>query len=113
MHAAQGADGAVVVVGLTSRDEGGASLALDEDAFGVFGGAFRRRPVRRLVSTLFGLLPDSRKIGGDRRDLHLPAAHVEVVQAVAAADPRTVVVVLLAWYPAAWRGPRAGRRPAR
>ncbi len=82
---AQGADVAIVVVGLTGRDEGEAMPVV--------------------------------KIGGDREDLSLPEKSVELIEAVAAAAPRCVVVleggsavlvtdwrdqvqgILMAWYP--------------
>ena len=112
------ADVAVVVVGLGPRDEGEALAAMDADAVRVFGGVTRWRPVATALSTVIAAA--SRRagvVGGDRRDLRLPAEDVALVRAVTAANPRTVVVVvgggtivvdpwdaaagavLLAWYP--------------
>jgi hypothetical protein len=95
------ADAAVVVVGYTAADEGefidaGAFLAPDlvatypptdgdewAETFLAGGGAAEG-----------GISGGS--AGGDRASLRLPAAHVELIRAVAAANPRTVVVVVAA-----------------
>lgn len=116
--AARAADVAVVVVGLGPHDEGEALAAMDPEAVQVFGGVTRWRPVAVALSKVIAAA--SRRagiVGGDRRDLRLPAADVALVEAVIAANPRTVVVVvgggtivldpwdaaagavLLAWYP--------------
>lgn len=113
--AATGADAAVVVVGLSARDEGEALVGADTEAIRLFGGIARNRLVAAALSRVvraFGGLQ-----GGDRRDLGLPAQDVALIRAVAAANQRTVVVVigggtvvldpwdadvaavLLAWYP--------------
>jgi beta-glucosidase len=115
---ARAADVAVVVVGLGAHDEGEALAAMDADAVRVFGGITRWRPVAAALGKVMAVA--SRRagvVGGDRRDLRLPAEDVALVQAVTAANPRTVVVVvgggtivldpwdaaagavLLAWYP--------------
>jgi beta-glucosidase len=115
---ARAADVAVVVVGLGAHDEGEALAAMDPEAVQVFGGVTRWRPVAVVLSKLIAVA--SRRagiVGGDRRDLRLPAADVALVRAVTAVNPRTVVVVvgggtvvveewdaaagavLLAWYP--------------
>jgi beta-glucosidase len=112
------ADAAVVVVGLGPHDEGEALAAMDADAVQVFGGITRWRPLAALLSKVMAAA--SRRagiVGGDRRDLGLPAEDVALVRAVTAANPRTVVVVvgggtivvdpwdagagavLLVWYP--------------
>jgi beta-glucosidase len=114
----RGADLAVVVVGLGPDDEGEALAAMDADAVQVFGGITRWRPVAAVLSKVMAAA--SRRagiVGGDRRDLCLSASDVALIRAVAAVNPRTVVVVigggtivvdpwdsavgavLLAWYP--------------
>ncbi len=85
VQVARGTDVAVVVVGLTGRDEGEAMPVV--------------------------------KLGGDREDLSLPKRHIELIEAVAAATPRCIVVleggsavllagwkdkvqgIVMAWYP--------------
>ncbi|HKT00483.1 MAG TPA: glycoside hydrolase family 3 C-terminal domain-containing protein, partial [Rugosimonospora sp.] len=115
---ARTADAAVVVVGLGPEDEGEALAAMDADAIQVFGGITRWRPVATVLSKVMAAA--SRRagiVGGDRRDLRLPARDVALIQAVTAVNPRTVVVVigggtivvdpwdtaagavLFAWYP--------------
>lgn len=114
---ARGADAAVVVVGLTSRDEGEALVGVDTESVRLFGGIARFRPVAAALSALLRLGAHRRQWGGDRRDLRLHAEDVDLIRAVAAVNPRTVVVVvgggtivvdpwdgdvaavLLAWYP--------------
>lgn len=112
---ARGADVAVVVVGLTWRDEGeGVSPPLKPE----LAKAMQLPPareVRPFVSGLWG----ARGIGssGDRVGLGLRPSDVELIRVVAAANPATVVVlvggsalhvepwraavpaVVMAWYP--------------
>lgn len=101
---ASSADVAVVVVGYTAQDEG---------EF-VDGGVFTRpelaalypEPVdddeRAVRDALFGAtragasLAGGETAGGDRADLHLAAADVALIRAVAAENPRTVVAVVAA-----------------
>ena len=117
--AARGADAAVVVVGLTAQDEGEALVALDTEAMRVLGGVTRWQPAAAALSRLVQRAArwTGGVAGGDRRDLRLHATDVELIRAVGAANPRTVVVVigggtivvdpwdrevaavLLAWYP--------------
>ena len=116
--AVRGADAAVVVVGLSSADEGEAMAGIDAEAAMLFGGPARRRWVASALARVTNLAARLKGItGGDRRDLHLPAGDVAVIGAVARAQRRTVVVVvgggtvqpdpwdgevaavLLAWYP--------------
>ncbi|MDH2445462.1 glycoside hydrolase family 3 C-terminal domain-containing protein [Amnibacterium sp. CER49] len=97
------ADAAVVVVGYTAQDEGeyieaGAFLAPDlvatypptegdawaEDFLGSAGGQ----------AGAGGIVGGA--AGGDRRSLRLHRHHVELIEAVAAANPRTVVVIVAA-----------------
>jgi len=112
------ADAAVVVVGLGPADEGEAMAGIDTDAAMLFGGFAKRRWIAAGIARLTGWAARRGGIaGGDRRDLHLPREDVELITAVAAVNPRTVVVVvaggtvmpdpwdgtvaavLLAWYP--------------
>jgi beta-glucosidase len=111
------ADVAVVVVGLTPKDEGEALIALGPDTMQLFGGIMRRPPVAKLVSALFNFSQRWWTFGGDRSDLRLHDEDVALVRAVSAANPRTVVIVisggtvvvdpwdrdvaaiLMAWYP--------------
>ncbi|MDG4826342.1 glycoside hydrolase family 3 C-terminal domain-containing protein [Asanoa sp. WMMD1127] len=114
--AAASADAAVVVVGMGPADEGERITNDDPASFAFLGFPFTLRPVQRLAARLarratrFGP-------GGDRTSLTLHGADEALIAAVAAANPRTVVVViggsailmeswrsrvpaiLLAWYP--------------
>jgi beta-glucosidase len=114
---ARDADAAVVVVGLTSRDEGESMVGVDTATTRLFGGIARWRPVAAVLSTVLGRVAERRGWGGDRRDLRLHADDVALIRAIAAVNPRTIVVVigggtvvvdpwdtqvagvLLAWYP--------------
>ncbi|MFI5505828.1 glycoside hydrolase family 3 protein [Mycobacterium sp. NPDC051804] len=111
------ADVAVVVVGLTPKDEGEALIALGPDTMQLFGGVMRRPRVAKLVSALFNFSQRWWTFGGDRSDLRLHDEDVALIRAVAQANPRTVVIVisggtvvvhpwdkdvaalLMAWYP--------------
>ena len=114
---ARTADVAVVVVGLTPKDEGEALIALGPDTMALFGGIMRRPLVARFTSALFNFSQRWWTFGGDRSDLRLHDEDVALIRAVAAANPRTVVIVisggtvvvdpwdgdvaavLMAWYP--------------
>ena len=114
---ARHADVAVVVVGLTPKDEGEALIALGPDTMQLFGGIMRRPRVAKLVSAIFNFSQRWWTFGGDRSDLRLHDEDVALIRAVAAANPRTVVIVisggtvvvdpwdsdvpalLMAWYP--------------
>ena len=114
---ARDADVAVVVVGLTPKDEGEALIALGPDTMRLFGGIMRRPWVARLTSAVFNVSHRWWTFGGDRSDLRLHSEDVALIRAVAAANPRTVVIViaggtvvvdpwdrdvaalLIAWYP--------------
>ncbi|GIF77783.1 beta-glucosidase family protein [Asanoa siamensis] len=113
---AAAADAVVVVAGMGPGDEGERMVNDDPASFAFLGFPFTLRPVQRLAAwaarraTLFGA-------GGDRTALTLHAADESLIAAVAAANPRSVVVViagsavvmeswrsrvaaiLLAWYP--------------
>ncbi|PVU83993.1 hypothetical protein DDP54_03620 [Cellulomonas sp. WB94] len=98
---AAGADAAVVVVGYTAAEEGewvNGRVYVRDDLMALYPEP--RTDVERSVrdtmlqrAAAAGARPE---LGGDRRDLHLLPADVELIQAVAAANPRTVVVVVAA-----------------
>ncbi|MDQ0614001.1 beta-glucosidase [Microbacterium sp. W4I4] len=117
MAAASSAHTAIIVVGLSSVDEGESLVAVDVDSVRLFGGLARFRPIARLLIPLLRGAAAKKKVGGDRRDLRLHPQDVELIEAVARVNARTVVVligggtiitapweshvasVLLAWYP--------------
>lgn len=116
-EAARGADAAVVVVGLSSVDEGESMIGVDTATTRLLGGIARFRPVAAVMVRIATRVARMKKFGGDRRDLRLRSADIALIAAVSAANPRTVVVVigggtivvepwdagvaavLLAWYP--------------
>ena len=90
--AAGTADAAIVVVGLDQHDEG-ESVVTGGVEVGVLGRAFRTGVLRRLLIGLAHLA--SRFVrGGDRSSLELRPSDVQLSRAVAAANPRTVVVLI-------------------
>ena len=115
--AARGADAAVVVVGLSSVDEGESMIGVDTASTQLFGGLARFRPVAAVMVRVATQVGKLKKFGGDRRDLGLHAEDIALIRAVAKVNARTVVVVigggtivfdpwdaevaavLLAWYP--------------
>jgi len=115
--AARGADAAVVVVGLTSVDEGESMIGVDTASTQLLGGIARFRPVAAVLVRVAAQVAKLKKFGGDRRDLRLRDRDVALIRAVAGVNARTVVVVigggtivcdpwdadvaavLLAWYP--------------
>lgn len=87
---ARGSDAAVVVVGMGAMDEGESMLATDKDAAKLVSGlAGKAFTLMGRISARFSAAP-----GGDRRDLRLKPNDVELVRAIAAVNPRTVVVVI-------------------
>lgn len=110
-------DAAIVVVGLTSEDEGESMIGVDTPSTQLLGGIARLRPVAAVMVRLAARVARKKGFGGDRRDLRLRADDVALIEAVAAVNARTVVVVvgggtvvmapwdadvaavLLAWYP--------------
>lgn len=114
---ARDADVAVVVVGLTSLDEGESFTPDSDGALRLLGGPTRFGPVRRVMAAILRAVAQRMGAGGDRRDLHLHERDVRLVREVAATNERTVVIVigggtlmldpwdrevgalLLAWYP--------------
>ncbi len=112
--AAAAADTAIVVVGLDEHDEGESVVTAGVEV-GILSRTFRSGPLRALLIGVAHLA--SRFVrGGDRGSLDLRPSDVELIRAVAAANPRTVVVlvggsailtetwrarvpaILLAWY---------------
>ena len=114
---ARSCDVALVVVGLTPADESESLIALDSGALKLLGGPMKWTPAAKLLSAVLKFTQRRQALGGDRRDLGLCAGDVALIGAVAAANPRTVVVVigggtvvvepwdrevaalLMAWYP--------------
>ncbi|WP_375388903.1 beta-glucosidase [uncultured Amnibacterium sp.] len=90
--AARAADVAVVVVGLDQHDEGESVVTGGVDV-GALGRAFRSGPLRVPLAALAHLAARFVR-GGDRDSLDLDPADVRLVRAVAAANPRTVVVLI-------------------
>ncbi len=112
------AEVAVVTVGYGARDEGEAIVARMDGALRTLPPPVGWGPVARLAGRLVGWVAKRpRTPGGDRRRLTLHPEDERLIEAVAAANPRTVVVViggsavlmerwrrkaaaiLLAWYP--------------
>jgi beta-glucosidase len=90
--AASVAEVAVVVVGLDQHDEG-ESVVTGSVEVGVLGNAFDSGLLRAALTGLAHLA--SRFVrGGDRSSLGLRASDVALIQAVTAANPRTVVVLV-------------------
>ncbi|MEV0718546.1 glycoside hydrolase family 3 C-terminal domain-containing protein [Asanoa sp. NPDC050611] len=113
---AAAADAVVVVAGLDAADEGERILNDDPASIAFLGFPFTLRPVQWLAAKVARRATRFRP-GGDRSSLSLHAHDESLIAAVAAANPRTVVVVvggsaiimeawrdrvaaiLLAWYP--------------
>lgn len=89
---AAAAETAIVVVGLDQHDEGESVVTGGVDV-GVLGQSFASGPLRRVLIGLAHLA--SRFVrGGDRTSLDLRPADERLIQAVVAANPRTVVVLI-------------------
>jgi beta-glucosidase-like glycosyl hydrolase len=99
--AARAADVAVVIVGYTAKDEG---EYIDNEAFGdprllatfpPFGDnpALQER-LEGLLSGEGGSIAGSDGAGGDRLSLRLRPVDADIIRAVAAANPRTVVAIV-------------------
>ncbi|THG33608.1 glycosyl hydrolase [Naasia lichenicola] len=86
------ADIAVVVVGLDEHDEG-ESVINGGVEVGVLSGAFRSGPLRAPLVALAHLASQFVR-GGDRSSIDLRPADVQLIRAVSAANPRTVVVLI-------------------
>jgi beta-glucosidase len=98
------ADAALVVVGYTYLDEGEYIGATGDDLTGLFPAADEPEVAERFAARLADLpitiRPDWHSertrgfsVGGDRRSLRLHDSDVALIRAVAAANPRTVVVI--------------------
>lgn len=114
---ARDADAIVVVVGLTPDDEGEALIAPGADTMRLMGGVLRWPLVARMASGVVDFVQRWWTFGGDRADLRLHDGDVTLIRAVAAVNPRTIVIVvsggtvvvdpwdrevgalLMAWYP--------------
>jgi beta-glucosidase len=119
---AAGADAAIVVVGYRDVDEGEYLFAVDDRAMQLLPWPLSTRVATRAAQWLARRFErrggaSGGASGGDRRDLRLRAADEALLAAVAAANPRTVAVVIagsavdlsawrdrvaaivLAWYP--------------
>jgi len=117
VRAARAASAAVVVVGLTSVDEGESMNSVDADCIQLLGGITKWRPAAVLLAKALRGVARLKKMGGDRRDLRLHPNDIALIQAVAVVNTRTIVVVigggtvvadpwdtdvaaiLMAWYP--------------
>lgn len=102
--AAAPADTAIVVVGLDQHDEGESVVTGGVDV-GVLGPAFDSGRLRAALTAVAHFA--SRFVrGGDRRSLGLRHSDVAVIRAVAAANPRTIVVLVggSAILSEEWRG---------
>jgi hypothetical protein len=102
--AAAGSDVAIVVVGYTHLDEGEFIGELDPELTSLFPAADETAVVESLQTAITEIpeivMPKRLETrsrgfsaGGDRASLRLPAADVELIRAVAAANPRTVVAL--------------------
>jgi beta-glucosidase len=89
--AAAAADAAVVVVGYTAEDEGEYVGSFEEDLAALYPPADDPQALAELARA-WGAGPQA--VGGDRDSLRLHAADEALIRAVAAANPRTVVVVM-------------------
>jgi beta-glucosidase len=107
----------VVVVGLSSVDEGESLIGVDTASTQLLGGVARFRPFAAVLVKVAARVAKLKNFGGDRRDLRLRTEDVALIEAVAGVNSRTVVVVigggtivldpwdnhvaavLLAWYP--------------
>jgi beta-glucosidase-like glycosyl hydrolase len=90
LRLARESDAAVVVVGMGAKDEGESMLATDADAAKLVPG------LAGVAFTLMGKLGGQfgTAMGGDRHHLGLKPGDIELVAAVAAVNPRTVVIVI-------------------
>ncbi|WP_025159196.1 glycoside hydrolase family 3 protein [Leifsonia aquatica] len=97
--AAANSDVAVVVVGYTAADEGEfviADMLNDPALMGVLPPLPDGMTEESLRATLEALAESGEPLGGDRASLRLRDEDVAVIRATAAANPRTVVVVVTA-----------------
>lgn len=103
-RAAQGLDAAIVVVGTTADEEGewipsnlGAKALFGEGAKipdGLMQLMSAMSEAREKATDTAGALGANQDRGGDRERLRLPDDQVALVRAVAAANPKTIVVII-------------------
>jgi beta-glucosidase len=111
------ADVAVLVVGYTAEDEGESIVNDNPDGAAILGPPFSWKPVQWLMKKLSARTMAQFGIGGDRKSLTLRVEDEVLIKAVAAANPRTIVVliggsaiimeawrnavpaIVMAWYP--------------
>uniref|UniRef100_UPI0035C9D247 beta-glucosidase family protein n=1 Tax=uncultured Sphingomonas sp. TaxID=158754 RepID=UPI0035C9D247 len=111
------ADAVVVIAGMTHDDEGERVINDNIDGTAIFGFPFSLRPVQWLLKKLTDNSGNQFGRGGDRASLTLKPDEEALIAVVAAANPRTAVVIiggsailteawrhavpaiLLAWYP--------------
>ena len=89
--AAAGADAAVVVVGYTAEDEGEYVGSFDPELAALYPPSDDPDALAELARAWAA---GPQEVGGDRDSLRLHAADEALIRAVAAANPRTVVVVM-------------------
>jgi beta-glucosidase len=94
VRTARTASAAVVVVGLTSVDEGESMSSVDADAIQLLGGITKWRTAAVVLAAALRGIARRKKMGGDRRDLRLHPDHISLIQAVAAVNARTIVVIV-------------------
>lgn len=94
--AAREADAAIVVAGMNFDDEGERIMDENPDAAGpdIFGWPLNTRPAKWVMSQLGRLLPTQFGRGGDRESLSLHEPDERLIVSVAAANPRTLVVMI-------------------
>ncbi|PJM74589.1 glycoside hydrolase family 3 C-terminal domain-containing protein [Bifidobacterium simiarum] len=91
--AARDADAAVVVVGYTYKDEG---EFVDASSLSGLSFMYPPAPEGMDVEKLTAAGGDSLAYGGDRASLRLRPVDVEIIKATAAANPKTIVVIVAA-----------------
>ncbi len=101
--AAKDADAVIIVAGMSFDDEGERVQNDEMDNLGIFGFPMNTRPVQWLLTKI---TPSQFGRGGDRDALTLHRQDEHLITAVAAANPRTVVVTIggSAIIMEAWRG---------
>lgn len=92
-EAAGNADAAVIVVGYTYKDEG---EFVDASSLSGLSFMYPPAPEGMDVEKLTAAGGDSLAYGGDRASLRLRPIDVEIIKATAAANPKTIVVIVAA-----------------
>jgi beta-glucosidase len=88
------ADAVVVIAGMTFDDEGERVVNDNIDGTAIFGFPFSLRPVQWLLKKLTEKSGNQFGRGGDRASLTLKPREEALIAAIAAANPRTVVVMI-------------------